>query len=279
MKLRVGKIPYLNLYPIFQALQDEADCSDYEFVEDFPSSLNRMLRQGEIDVSPSSSIEYLRGEGSYNILDGHSISSTGPVRSIQFISRVPVTELDGEEVYVTDQSETSVALLDIILRKTFGVECKMSAIGKPLADALSERPAMLLIGDAALRAIGAGTTETDERGARGLNVEGRAHYAYDLGELWHELSEGKPFVYALWIYRKDIDEDKARLIKKFSVDLARARDAAPARFGELAGAAGSFMAPELIKAYWKAISYGFGPEHRGGLELFRGYLQELGLLS
>jgi len=86
-KLRIGKIPYANLFPIFYILENECDCSEYEFVEGVPSAVNRMLRMGEVDVSPSSSIEYLRHSDEYAIVENHSISSMATVGSIILLSR------------------------------------------------------------------------------------------------------------------------------------------------------------------------------------------------
>ena len=54
--LRIGKIPYANLFPIFYVLERDMDCSQYEFVEGMPSTLNRMLRDGDIDLSPNAKI-------------------------------------------------------------------------------------------------------------------------------------------------------------------------------------------------------------------------------
>ena len=98
-------------------LESECDCSGYEFVEGVPSALNYMLRMGEVDVSPSSSIEYLRHSDEYVIVEDHSISSMGPVGSIILLSGKPIEELNGLSVLTSSQSETSVALLEIILRK------------------------------------------------------------------------------------------------------------------------------------------------------------------
>jgi chorismate dehydratase len=62
-RLLIGEIPYANLFPIFYTLKKESDLSGYEFVEGVPSALNKKIREGLIDVSPSSSIEYLRHPG------------------------------------------------------------------------------------------------------------------------------------------------------------------------------------------------------------------------
>src|SRR5208283_2604995 len=51
-RLIIGRIPYANVFPIFYVLDHEIDCSEYIFVEGVPSRLNRMLREGEVDISP-----------------------------------------------------------------------------------------------------------------------------------------------------------------------------------------------------------------------------------
>src|SRR5208337_5165615 len=107
------RIPYANVFPIFYVLDHEVDCSQYTFVEGVPSRLNRMLREGEVDVSPSSSLEYLRSPELYRTISNHSISSRGPVGSIFLFTPKPVEELDGTVIFASSQSETSVALLKI----------------------------------------------------------------------------------------------------------------------------------------------------------------------
>ena len=94
MKLRIGKIAYENLFPIFYMLQSEFDSPDYEYIEGVPSELNGKIRNGEIDVSPSSSIEYLRNKDKYRLIENNSISSSGPVKSIYLFSRTPIEDLD-----------------------------------------------------------------------------------------------------------------------------------------------------------------------------------------
>jgi chorismate dehydratase len=281
MKLRVGKIPYLNLMPIFYMLTQECDCSEYEFVEGYPAKLNEMLRTGSLDVSPSSSVEYLRRESDYDVMDGHSISSRGPVESILLFSRLPLSELDGRKVFVTYQSETSAALLEVILRKFYNINCALKVSSLPSEEALKSHSAFLAIGDDALSAARMAkniTEECPETGCSFLRFGIFQYFVYDLGEIW-EKSTGLPFVYALWISRKDLPDEKKYLIKKFAADLDHAKSAALKKLPELSRLAGHAMPPEDIVRYWDKISYNLGEEHRKGLALFRGYLEELGLLK
>jgi chorismate dehydratase len=267
--LRIGKINYANLFPIFYMLERECDCSHYEFIEGVPSTLNRTLRNGEIDISPSSSIEYLRHQDKYTIIDGHSISSEGPVGSIFLLSRNPIERLKGATILTTSQSETSVTLLHIILKKFYEIECFLRPTDDPLDVIVKEAEAYLSIGDEAMKAK--------------KTIEGM--YIYDLGELWYRHT-GLPFVFALWIVRKNCHTEKPELFERFLQDLSRAKVRALENLDKIA----KEFKPLLLKnhsilvtedeliSYWRGISYDLGEKQRKGLELFGKYSGELGLL-
>lgn len=268
--LKIGKIAYTNTFPIFYMLEKNLNHAKHEIIEGVPSTLNRMLRNAEIDISPSSSIEYLRYPEKYTFIDGHSISSIGPIRSIFLFSKKPIEHLNGMTVFTTTQSETSVALLDIILKKFYEIECSLQPING-LSDLLSNRKeAFLLIGDDALKA---------KKTIFDMHV-------YDLGDVWYQ-NTGLPFIFALWIARKECWKEKAELCEKFVYDLDRAKKLALENLHEIAKEwkpvllnrySLSVTEEELI-FYWRGISYDFGDEHRKGLELFRQYAEKLGLLN
>lgn len=262
MKLKVGKIPYANLFPIFYALEKECDCSSYEFIGGVPSNLNRMLRDSEIDISPSSSIEYLKNPLRYRIIDGHSISSKGHVKSILLFSRKSINELNGSVICVSSQSDTSVALLDILLRKFYDLKCKIEISERPEN---SDAEAFLLIGDDALKYSSLFTVH----GSRLI---------YDLGEIWYQRT-CLPFVFALWIARKDIF-GKQQLLNKFVKDLGIAKEIALKNLPEIAkhSPMKAYMSEDEIVFYWKMIDYKLTEENKQGLDLFKRYLRELSFL-
>ena len=279
--LRVGKIPYTNLLPVYRTLEDEFDCSGYEFVEGYPSDLNRMLRRGEIDVSPSSSIEYLRDEEAYEYIDGLSISSMGPVRSILLFSRVPMDSLDGSEIFATHQSETSVALLRVILSEFHWINYEVKVTSTPVKEAIKEHSAYLSIGDEALRTISrAHDMELDIENAnyRLCTIDHQLFYVYDLGELWFS-NTGLPFVFALWILKKDLAAKKRDMLTTFLGDLRAAHHMATGRFQELSRIPDLALPPREIVPYWEGIDYGLSENALKGLWLFRDYLRKLNLLE
>lgn len=263
MKLRIGKISYANVWPIFYMLERYADCSSYEFVEGVPSTLNRMLREGSIDVSWSSSIEYLKNPGRYDIIGNLSIDSNGPVGSVLLFSKKPIEELEGETIFMTSQSETSIALLQIICRKFYGLSCTYLLTSKPLEQTLSSHAAYLLIGDDAL-----------SEAARRPDLR-----IYDLGQLWKKFTN-LPFTYALWLLRKESHRQKESLVNRFVSDLEIAQLRALADLEGIAAVSPfrSMLSEKQLVDYWRGISYTFSSAHKKGFDLFRQYATELGLL-
>lgn len=262
-QLRIGRITFANLFPIFYALEKTVDLSAYEFIDGVPSFVNRLLREGTIDISPSSSIEYLRHENDYVLLDGHSISSFGSIGSILLFSKRPIENLDGLTVLTSYQSETSVALLDIILAKFYGFRCTLKSTSMPLSEAMESHTAYLLIGDDALR---------EAKRRQRLSV-------YDLGDIWYR-NTGLPFVFALWMARKDFCAEKPLLFEKFRNDLDAAKIRALESIGEIARESPllTVVPEDDIVSYWQGISYDMGDDHKKGLELFRKYSEELRLI-
>lgn len=263
MPLRIGQITYANCTPIFTKLLETADCSRYRFIRGVPSHLNAMLAKGEIDICPSSSIEYGKWPESYVFLPDLSISCIGAVKSVLLFSTVPIEELDGTTVGLTVESDTSVNLLAIILRKFCGLNVRFERCCAPPAEAFRTYPALLLIGDAALRE----------------SLSGSGLLVYDLGELWHRFT-GLPFVFALWLVRREIAEGRGDELAELATALVAAKERAYADYGRIADGCDEkgWMDRELLVDYWNTISYDLTPAHIQGVETFFSYAAELGLL-
>lgn len=281
-KLRIGKINFANLFPIFHYIETQCDCSEYEFVEGPPSVMNDMLREGAIDVSTSSSVVYLKNEKDFIFIEGHSISSIGPIRSILLFSRVPIQSLDGNEILTTSQSETSPVLLDIVLRKFYGVNATLRTESLPISEAKEMHGAFLLIGDDALllskkaKPVKMKTASPD---FRLVSIDYQMYYVYDLGEIWHRQT-GLPFVFALWIMQEKRLKEKMALFERLKSDLDKAKAEVLPRFDAIKDRCpicAKLGASDLLK-YWNGISYDLGPEHLRSLRLFGDYARELHLL-
>jgi len=145
--LRIGEINYLNCTPLFTSLRSNFQDSGYTFISGHPSELNAQLRRGDLDICPSSSIEFAQNPDLYLILPHLSISSKGPVKSVLLFSKLPIDSLDGVAIGLTGESETSVILLKILLSLKFSFTNSYYKVAESDHDFSGSHEALLLIGE------------------------------------------------------------------------------------------------------------------------------------
>src|SRR5256714_14017994 len=108
--MKIGRIPYINCYPVYGAIDRGVVSLDAELVDGVPTDLNRRMATGELDISVVSAVEYARDSARYLLLPDLAISCDGPVRSVMLFSRKPVSELGGRNLLLSRSSMTSRAL-------------------------------------------------------------------------------------------------------------------------------------------------------------------------
>jgi chorismate dehydratase len=272
--LKIGQIDFANLYPIFYGLSRQLSSPDYQFIKGPPSHINRLLRSGAIDVGPCSSIEYLRSGNIYNLIPDHSISAYGEIKSISLFSHFPITQLSGCSVLTTHKSETSSALLRIILEKFLGLRVDISISTKSLKEGLKDNSAYLMIGDDALNeACINGFMDSDGV----MNYVSNGLYLYDLSLLWHQYT-GLPFVFALWL-SADTATHKSQY-QRFISELDAAKFNAYLGLSDIAQGYPhkGVITKRALLTYWNTISYDLTQIHLNGLEQFKQYLIELKII-
>jgi chorismate dehydratase len=254
--LRVGEINYSNCIPIFYTLKKRHHCADYTFIQGIPSELNQLISDGRIDISLSSSIEYAINPERYLILPELSISSIKKVESILLFSKLPMEELNNKTIGLTKASATSTVLLKILLKKIYNYSNTFVETVESLEDGLKKYHAYLLIGDEALNA----------------NINKNGLFVYDLGELWYNLT-GKPFVFALWIVRKESVSSQKGLITQFYKDLLSSKKEAYKNLVNIANDVNLYnnIGSERLIRYWQTISYDLTKKHIEGLLEFYNY--------
>jgi chorismate dehydratase len=190
--LRVGRIPYVNCYPVYGAVDRGVVRLEATLVDGVPTALNRMMATGTLDVSVVSAVEYARNAERYLLLPDLAISCDGPVRSVMLFSKRPASELDRRQVVVSRSSMTSVALLELLFRHVWHARPTFVPGDAELSDVarFSEEAheARLVIGDAALLLTG-------------RPDPGAYPHAYDLGAEWKRWT-GLPFVFAVWVAQR-----------------------------------------------------------------------------
>ncbi len=260
--LKLGHIVYSNCFPPHAGIVTQKIAFPFKLVEGIPTQLNRLLYEGTVDVSPSSSIEYAMNPGRYILLPDLSITSKKKVMSILLESKVPIEELNNKVVALTTASATSVVLLRILLEIRYNVNPGYILYEQGVEDPSERSDAMLTIGDLAIQKV----------------AVSKYPHRYDLGELWHEFT-GLPFVFALWQVneRKNIHKELERLydilMESKAYGLAHLKDLAEATTGR-------FNIPaSVLFDYWNLFSYSFGEEERKGLLTYYGYAAEIGTIE
>jgi chorismate dehydratase len=262
-KAGLGRIAYLNVLPIYFALERVFGENGFHLVQGTPVELNDLMRRGQVDLGSISAMEYGRAWRDYFLLPDLSISSKGAVGSVILFSRVPFSRLGGRTIRVSAASASGAALVKVLMAELFEVEPRYQR--GPLANAsLKEVTAVLAIGDEALRLKGAAVMP----------------FELDLGEAWQELT-GLPFVFGVWAVRRDFARAQPEAAASLHRLLLRSRDWGLGSLAELSRiAAGPFgMTPAQILAYFQQLDYSLGPEHEEGLATFFHYLYKLGELD
>jgi len=270
--LRIGRIAYLNVWPLFTLLAPGIDANpDVTCVSGHPAELNAALRQGEIDVAPASAFAYLAAPEGFRLLPDLSISAvTAAIQSVLLVSPVPVAELGGYlrqtggAVLLSRASASSNALLRVLWRFHWGLPEADWAMTDPGTGLGTDRP-FVEIGDTALSYY--------------VNPPADRHII-DLGEAWQAMT-GLPFVFATWIVRDGLDGRRCAALSALWRELMAIKAELPQRLPELvaAGDALEWITPAALTDYLRGVSYDLGPNRQASLVLFGRLCQELGLIE
>lgn len=252
--MRLGRIGYINCYPVYGALDRGIIPVPAELVTGTPSELNDLLAAGELDVSVVSAVEYARNASAYHLMPDLAVSCDGPVRSVLLFSRRPAPALDGATVLLSASSRTSVYLLQLLCQEVWRVRPRFAEARAEAADldALAGLPheAVLVIGDSAL-----------------ILAARRAYpHCYDLGEAWKRWT-GLPFVFAVWAARRGSDHAQVQEVHRA---LLSARAWGLEHLDELAAQAAGITGTDAAtcRAYLSGLDYGLSYKHLEGLTSF-----------
>lgn len=262
--LRVGRIRYINCYPVYGAIDRGIVPLSGTLIDGVPTALNQLMAAGELDVSVVSAVEYARDATRLLLLPEIGITSDGPVRSVMLFSKRAPEDLGGRRVVVSRSSMTSVALLELLFEHVWRCRPEFIPGDAEVSDIArfdeAAHDARLLIGDAALKLF--------DESARGGPWAARYPWRADLGATWKEWT-GLPFVFAVWVARRSTPVH-ASLAAHAS--LIASRDWGLAHLDVLAQQASerSGVPLESCTEYFAGLDYRLSYPHLAGLtEFFR----------
>ncbi|MDH3457234.1 MAG: menaquinone biosynthesis protein [Gemmatimonadota bacterium] len=262
---RVGRIGYVNCFPVYGAIDRGLVPCPAELVTGTPSELNGLLAASELDVSVVSAVEYARHADAYWLLPDLAVSSDGPVRSVVLFAKEPVERLDGSTVLVSASSRTSVQLLQMLALEVWGIAPHLVEARTEAADletlGILPHDAVLVIGDAALL----------------LAADSTYGYRYDLGAVWKDWT-GLPFVFAVWAARRETPQNAVATVHR---SLLASRAWGLDHLADLAReAAERTRLPErTCHEYLQGLDYALSYRHLEGLTSFFRRLAATGVVK
>jgi len=255
-RARIGMVNFINTAPIYETWKKRKHPQDWQVVEAPPSTLNKMLAAGELDLGFVSAYEYGVRPQDYRILGDLSISATGPVGSVFLFSRVDPATLGDHTVLLSGQSQTSICLVKVILEEFYHVKPRY-VVGDVISEAADRAGGVLAIGDEALR----------------LSAGSEFAYKLDLGEVWCRYTD-LPFVFAVCAVREEFcrraPQTVAAIHREFLLCRGKGRQQLESICLKVAPRIP--MHPDECYVYLRAIEYDLSERKQLALERFFQYL-------
>ncbi|CAM4318593.1 menaquinone biosynthetic enzyme MqnA/MqnD family protein [Saccharibacillus endophyticus] len=261
--LRLGRILYTNVWPVYHYFDPSALSFPATTRTEVPAVLNRLLLEGELDMSPVSSFAYATASNDFLLLPDLSVSADGPVRSILCFSRKPFAEAVHGRIALTNTSATSVNLLKVIAEKAYGAKPEYVTCEPDLEEMLRHADVALLIGDHAIRADWANTD----------------YIVTDLGAEWKNWT-GKSMTFAVWTVSKKAAARYPKQIGELAAAFAASKQRSLEDVTPVAIEAKEKLGGELDywQGYFANLNYDLTSERLEGLSLYFRYVREMGLL-
>ncbi|MET3728006.1 chorismate dehydratase [Fictibacillus halophilus] len=264
--MNIGEISYTNIIPLYFYLDRERLMDQGATItQAVPSRVNALMEKQLVDIGGISSFSYGKNAENYSLVPDLSVSSFGKVNSIFLFSKYKIEDLNGKRIALTSSSETSVALLKIILDRFYGVEVTYKIETPNFEEMLNAYDACLLIGDDAISAY-------RKRGS---------YHVYDLGEIWYQQT-GLPMIFAVMAYRNEMETEQGALLSYVGKSMIESKERCqsenfvPVIERVIAEHGGTF---QFWNSYFKGLNYQFSGEHEKGLNLYFQLAVECGLLK
>ncbi len=262
--IRLGKIAFANCdFPYYAIEHSRIETSGIKITEAHPVELARLLFNGELDISPISSIMYGK-RNDLLILPRLSITSNDFTKSVLICSNgsTSLTGLEGKTLCIPETTASSATLIKIILHQR-GVNVNIRQCrGTDIGQMLKHGDAALLIGDSAIHAIG------------------RYQIIADLGNEWKKMT-GKKMVYALWVVREDFARKHPNEVRYVLDALIRSKDYAYKNVNEIDNFIGREKKIDcgFMREYLHTLNYDFDSESMESLKLYFKYAKECGAVG
>jgi aminodeoxyfutalosine synthase len=243
----IGRIPYLNSVPFYGRMEKR----QFKILPVVPRRMGVLAENGRMAAGLFSLMDYLRLKDELELIP-YCIAARDHVKSVILFSNHGWKDLEDKTIGITDDSATSIRLLEVLLAKKYNVRASLTRMHSGVNN-YEEYDAVMLIGDEALRT---------NKGSHG-----RFELCYDLASEWYDWQK-LPFVFAVWAVQRSLDPaSKSELVEIIKNSLERseheletigARHAA--HIGLTALEAGEYL---------RCFTYRFGDRESRAVETFQ----------
>ena len=248
----IGKIPYLNSVPFYADFEKR----QFKILPIVPRRMGELSAAHLIDAGIFSLMNYFSQEENLELMN-YCIATRDQVKSVMLFSKEGWGDLEGKRIGVTDDTATSIRLLQVLLKKKYGVQASLVRMHSGVNDH-SEFDAVLLIGDDALR--------RNKFGLPGFEL------VFDLAKEWYEWQK-LPFVFAVWALKKSLPPEKKSELKQLLESSLEQNESKLDRVGALHGKQIGFT-PSEVREYLEGFNYRLGDRERTAMQVFRKLYQE-----
>ncbi|TAK61622.1 MAG: aminofutalosine synthase MqnE [Bacteroidetes bacterium] len=253
----IGKIPYLNSIPFYANFEKR----QFRILPVVPRRMGVLNSKGQIDAGLFSLMDYFSEEENLEFMNW-GLASRDQVKSVMLFSKEGWLDLNGKTIGITDDTATSVQLLNVLLEKKYGVQARFERLHAGVND-LSGYDAVLLIGDEAMR-----------RNKYGLNG---FELVFDLAKEWYDWKK-LPFVFAVWAVKKTLDDATKNELKEI---IERSLEKSELDFVAVAGLHGKELgwSAQETKEYLEGFNFRLGEREREAMQEFRTLVEEVETVS
>ncbi len=184
--LNLGIVDNLDYMPLIEAIESGDILMGVNLIKDSYKGLHDKFLAGEIDIAPLPPIEYAEHFNQCVILPDLSLTNIGAAADLLLFSKVPVSQLQGKTIAISNAAEGTKALLHILMDHYYEVDVNYVWLEPNLEKMLEQADAALLDADSALIA----------------KEQYTSYHLLELGKLWQDFTK-EPFVAALWLARED----------------------------------------------------------------------------
>lgn len=246
----IGKIPYLNSVPFYERIEKR----QFKILPVTPRRMGVLAEKGQIDAGLFSLMDYLRQKESFDVLP-YCIATRDHVKSVMLFSNHGWKDLEGKTIGITDDTATSVQLLNVLLRKKYGIHAELQRMHSGVND-FEHFDAVLLIGDDALRA--------NKFGLTGFEL------SYDLATEWYEWQK-LPFVFAVWAGKKMLHDSWKLELNEIIRNALESSENVLEIVGEV-HAKRIGLSPDEAGEYLRCFTYRLGERELKAIEVFQSLL-------